>query len=249
MIKVHLLMKKEDINELEMKNDKVAVVFDVLLATSTITAALQYGAKEVIPVLNEEEARKTASVLPHNEYVLVGEYEGKTIEGFLDPNPLGLKDKIKDKTVILSTTNGTVAIQKSKQAKKVYACSLLNGTAVAERVVESHNNETIILVCSGSSGQFCLEDLYGTGYFLHCLSKIAPLELTDSAKAAFMFYDSYKEESIATLLHSRVGVMLENYGFKEEVEFVAQTGVFSVVPILKGHAMIREMIENGCHKE
>jgi 2-phosphosulfolactate phosphatase len=236
-------MKKEDIDEEEMGTGKIAVVFDVLLATSTITAALNYGAKNVIPVLNEAEARKVAEQLHNKDCVLVGEYEGKTIEGFLDPNPLGLENKIENKTVILSTTNGTVAIQKSKRAGKVYACSLLNGQAVAESVIRTQKDETIILVCSGSSGQFCLEDFFGTGYFLDCLSKLAPLELTDSAKAALLFYQSFKDQSTSTLLSSRVGVMLEKYGFKEEVEFVSQCSIFSVVPVLQETAMIKEMTQ------
>jgi 2-phosphosulfolactate phosphatase len=241
MIKTHLIMKKEDIDEQEMSAGKIAVVFDVLLATSTITAALQFGAKEVIPVLDGEAARRVGKELIDGEYVLVGEYEGKTIEGFLDPNPLGLKDKIKDKTVVLSTTNGTVAIQKSKNAQKVYACSLLNGKAVAENVIETRTTETIVIVCSGSSGQFCLEDFFGAGYFLECLSKLQPLDLTDSARAALMFYRSYKDQSVSTLTNTRVGQMLEKHGYSEELEFVSQYGVFSVVPVLHGFSIKKEM--------
>jgi 2-phosphosulfolactate phosphatase len=241
MIKTHLIMKKEDIDEQEMSTGKIAVVFDVLLATSTITAALHFGAKEVIPVLNGEAARRVGDDLVDGEYVLVGEYEGKTIEGFLDPNPLGLKDKIRDKTVILSTTNGTVAIQKSKRAEKVFACSLLNGQAVAENVLGVRKDETIVIVCSGSSGQFCLEDFFGAGYFLECLSTLKPLDLTDSAKAALMFYRSYKNQSISTLTDTRVGQMLEKYGYNQEIEFVSQYGIFPVVPVLQGNVIKKEM--------
>ncbi|WP_456275717.1 2-phosphosulfolactate phosphatase [Bacillus sp. AK128] len=243
MTKVHLILKKEDINEQEMSDQKIAVVFDVLLATSTITAAIQFGAKEVIPVLNEEAARFVASSLPESEYVLVGEYEGKTIEGFLDPNPLGLKNKIKDKTVVLSTTNGTVAIQKSKNAAKVFACSLLNGEAVAKSVLSVKKDETIIIVCSGSSGQFCLEDFFGAGYFLDCLAKRTTLDLTDSARAALMFYKGYEDQSVSTLTNTRVGKMLEKYGYDEELEFVSQYGIFPVVPVLQGNSMKKEMTE------
>lgn len=241
MVKVHLILKKEDINEQEMSNGKIAVVFDVLLATSTITTALQFGAKEVIPVLNGGDARKAGEGLEKDEFVLVGEYEGKTIEGFLDPNPLALRDHIKGKTVILSTTNGTVAIQKSKNANHVYACSLLNGQAVAEHVLQVRKDETIVIVCSGSSGQFCLEDFFGAGYFLDCLIKLNELDLTDAARAALMFYKSYQNHSIQTLTDTRVGQMLEKYGYHEEIEFVSQFGVFSVLPILQGDSLKKEL--------
>ncbi|WP_246943986.1 2-phosphosulfolactate phosphatase [Bacillus pinisoli] len=241
MIKVHVILKKEDIDEQEMSSGKIAVVFDVLLATSTITAALQFGAKEVIPVLNGEDARRFGAGLSNQEHVLVGEYEGKTIEGFLDPNPLALKEQINGKTVILSTTNGTVAINKSRKAKHVYACSLLNGEAVAEHVLKTRQEETIVVVCSGSSGQFCLEDFFGAGYFLDCLSKNHSLDLTDSAKAALLFFRSYQDHAITTLTDTRVGQMLERVGYSEEIDFVSQCGIFPVVPVLQGNSLKKEM--------
>jgi 2-phosphosulfolactate phosphatase len=118
--KVHVVLKKEELIE-EKLEGKIAVVFDILLATSTITTVLHEGAKAVIPVMDGKEALHTASAFSKEEIVLVGEYQGKTIEGFLDPNPSSLKESIPDKTVILSTTNGTVAIRKASEAKKVYA--------------------------------------------------------------------------------------------------------------------------------
>lgn len=239
VMRVHLLLKKEEIDETEMGQGKIAVVFDILLATSTITVALHNCAKEVIPVVNSEVAIEVSKQYKKGEFILVGEYEGKAIEGFLDPSPLRLLKEFKDKTVILSTTNGTVAIQNSKLASKVYACSLLNGQRVAEAVSKDHNDETIILICSGSSGHFSLEDFYGAGYFLNCLEKLTNLELTDSSKAALLFFKSYCNQSIRTLMTSKVGEMLESYGYKEEVEFVSQMDIISVVPVLRGNAMIR----------
>ncbi|RBN37955.1 2-phosphosulfolactate phosphatase, partial [Priestia megaterium] len=53
--KVHVILKKEELLAKKLEG-KTVVIFDVLLATSTIAAALQQGAIEVIPVKNEEEA-------------------------------------------------------------------------------------------------------------------------------------------------------------------------------------------------
>ncbi len=55
MPKIHLLMQKEFIDPTKLKNCSV-IVFDVLLATTTITPLLQHGAKKVIPVLNGDAA-------------------------------------------------------------------------------------------------------------------------------------------------------------------------------------------------
>nr|WP_285842673.1 2-phosphosulfolactate phosphatase [Metabacillus litoralis] len=229
-------MKKEEIVEEKMKG-KIAVVFDILLATSTITCALVDGAKAVIPVPNAEEAHVASNLIKAENHILAGEYEGKTIEGFYDPMPTILKDSIQGKYMILSTTNGTVAINQSKKANKIYICSLLNGKAVANTITHFHKDDSIIIVCSGSSDQFCLEDFYGAGHLIYHLQEKMHLQLTDSAKAARLFYESNK--SVAeTILLSRVGEMLVKYGFINEVKFVSQKDCFEIVPFFDGEKII-----------
>lgn len=232
-------MRKEEIDENQLAG-KIAVVFDVLLATSTITAALYDGAKEVIPVLDGEEARTVANQKEDGSYLLVGEYEGRTIKGFYDPSPLQLKGNVGGKSMILSTTNGTVAVRKSASAKKVYMASLLNGKAVANKIAKDHRDETIVIVCSGSTGSFCVEDFYGAGYFLNCLLKEAEEEwnLTDAALAAQQFYEAKSHQCETVLEESRVGQMLARFGFTEEIRFTAQRGIFPIVPYLNGEAIV-----------
>ncbi|WP_154663068.1 2-phosphosulfolactate phosphatase [Bacillus massiliigorillae] len=234
MAKIHLLMKKEEIEASKLKGNKVAVVFDVLLATSTIVAALHFGAKEVIPVLDELHARKEAEGKSKGDYALVGEYQGNTIDGFLDPNPLLLKNYLKDKSMILSTTNGTVAIQKCSDANKVYICSIINGKAIAERIYKQHQDETILIVCSGSSGEFCLEDLVGAGYFLDNLLAYShePWDLSDAALAALLVYKNVRNQLSETLLSSRVGKMMQNYEYDDVLQFVSNPGIVQIVASL-----------------
>ena len=54
--KVHVLYRKEELDH-ERLEGKVAIVLDVLFATSTIITALANGATEVIPTLDEAGAR------------------------------------------------------------------------------------------------------------------------------------------------------------------------------------------------
>ncbi|WP_409292841.1 2-phosphosulfolactate phosphatase [Peribacillus sp. SCS-37] len=234
MLKVHLLLKKEEIDKEKMQENKLAVVFDILLATSTVTSALEFGAKEVIPVLNGSEAQLEAQGREKDSFVLVGEYQGKTIDGFLSPNPLELKEKIQGKTVILSTTNGTVALKNSSGANAVYAASILNSEAVANHILQDYKGETIIVVCSGSSQEFNVEDFYGAGCFIDCLVRSCTdeVDLTDSAFAAHQFYKTNKEKGKNILKSSRVGQMLSQAGFEKEIEFVSQEGFFQSVPRL-----------------
>lgn len=233
-------MKKEEIDTSKIKDNKIVVVFDVLLATSTIVTALHFGAKEVIPVLDETHARKLAEGRHVDEYALVGEYEGKTIEGFLDPNPLLLKGLLLNKSMILSTTNGTVAIHKCSKAKKVYVCSLLNGKAIAEQIIKQYIDETILIVCAGSSGEFCLEDLVGAGYFLDVLlaNNNNHWELSDSALAALYFYRNGSNQISQLLLSSRVGKMLQKYEYEDALQFVSNTGTIPIVASLTNDGII-----------
>lgn len=235
MPNVHLLVKKEDIDEAKLSDNKIAIVFDVLLATSTITSALYHGAKEVIPVLNQEEALKEIKRHDKKETILVGELHGKPIEGFLVPHPNFLKSKVKNKTMILSTTNGTVAIRKASSAKKVYIASILNGASVAKAIQSQHTDETVVVVCSGSSGSLSLDDFYGAGYFLDCLVGDSPhyWELTDAARAALLFYRGSVALGDTVLKSSAVGRMLVNYGLDEVIEYVVGRGTMPIAPYLK----------------
>ncbi|AXI10228.1 2-phosphosulfolactate phosphatase [Oceanobacillus zhaokaii] len=251
-MKIHLLLKKEEIDTVQMNEDKIAVVFDVLLATSTITSCLDYGAKQVIPVMDEAEAVLTARDYLQEDIVLVGEYNGITIDGFLNPAPSSLKNQVKDKTVILSTTNGTVAIRKSATAKQVYIASLLNSVAVSKRIIEIYDGETIVVVCSGSSNQFCVEDFYGAGYFIEQLVKeygVNNVDLTDSSMAAKLFYENTSEDGLSVLSDSRVGRMLNTYNLQDDLTYVSQKGILTIIPILlDGRTVVLEKIEASKEK-
>lgn len=234
MTKIHLLMKKEEIDQQKLNGNKTVVVFDILLATSTITAALEFGAKEVIPVLNGDEALEIAKGMNLNETILIGEYKGATLDGFHSPNPLALRKLVNGKTIILSTTNGTIALKNSLKAKKVYAASMLNSKAVANHIRQSYIDESIVLICAGSFGQFNMEDFYGAGYFIDCLlNESINLEMTDATLAALHFYRNSKEKENEILAESRVGKIMIDYGLEEELKFISRISVSNVVPMLE----------------
>ena len=73
--------------------------------------------------------------------------------------------------LIYSTTNGTVAIKNSINAKKIYVGSLLNAKATIDDLINNYNEETILIICSGSIGRPNLEDTFGAGYFINLLRK------------------------------------------------------------------------------
>ena len=232
--KVHVLYRKEELDH-ERLDGKVAIVLDVLFATSTIITALANGATEVIPTLDEAGARDEAQKHPDGSYVLAGELYAETLPGFASPTPLALlKEPIAGRKLIYSTTNGTVALRQSSAAAFVYAAALLNGEAVIRQVLKNHPGLTILIVCSGSMGMVNLEDLYGAGYLVDLLSSSLDenLDFSDAALAARSLFRS--EDPADCLMRARVGRMMAERGLLHEVHFAATLSSLQSVPRLIG---------------
>jgi 2-phosphosulfolactate phosphatase len=231
--KVHVLYRKEELDH-ERLEGKVAIVLDVLFATSTIVTALANGVTEVIPTLDEAGARAEAQKHIQGSYILAGELYAETLPGFASPTPLALlEEKIAGRKLIYSTTNGTVALRQSSGADHVYAGALLNGEAVVNRVLEQHPGKTILIVCSGSMGMVNLEDLYGAGYLVDLLSRSLD-ENSDFSDAALAVRSLYRSEDASDcLLRARVGRMMVERNLTHEVHFAARLSTLDAVPMLE----------------
>ncbi|MGF1526243.1 MAG: 2-phosphosulfolactate phosphatase [Candidatus Competibacterales bacterium] len=234
MQKIHVLSHKDELEERRL-GDKVAVVIDVLFATSTVVAALHYGSRAVQPVALGEAARAAVEGRDPDSYLLAGEHNAVTLAGFAPFAPLGLLAcEPAGKSLIYVTTNGTVALCRASKARFVYAAALLNGAAVAQHIRRHHQAETVLVVCAGSRGRLSLEDFYGAGYLVEELlrEQKSRWALTDAALAAHSLYKSW--EPRACLLGSRVGQMMLARDCQNEVEYAARLGVYPTVPRLDG---------------
>jgi len=236
MAKIHVLLKKEELDS-ERLPGKVVVVLDVLFATSSIVAALAHGAAEVVPALNGEAALREAARRPEGSYVLSGELNAVTLAGFIRPTPMTLLEQdLAGKTLIYSTTNGTVAVGKAREADHVYAAALLNGEAMVAQIERAHAGDTVLLVCSGSADNFNLEDFYGAGYLVSLLARRPGAhEFTDAAVAARLLHDH--GDALECLAASRVGRMMFPLGLEHEVRFASQKSRFSVVARLENGSL------------
>ncbi len=231
--KVHVLTKKEELDSVRIPG-KVVVVLDILFATTTMVTALAHGANEIVPVLDEAAARAYGKDLREDSFVLAGELYAETLQGFAHPAPLSLLEHgIKGKTVVYSTTNGTVAMTQSGAAARVYCGALLNARAIVERIVAQHPRETVLIVCSGSGNNFNFEDFYGAGYFVERFAELlgGAADFSDAAKAARMVYRAARAPE--ALLDCRVGRIMAAKGLAREVEFACRLDAFPVVPILQ----------------
>lgn len=98
-------------------NGSTAVVIDVLRATTVAIHALAAGAKEVVPMLDVEETRRRRETFAPDAVLLGGERGGVTIEGFdLGNSPASYTpQRVGGKTLLFTTTNGTVAMHAAQQ--------------------------------------------------------------------------------------------------------------------------------------
>ena len=228
--KLHVLTKKEELDSVRVQG-KVVIVLDVLFATTTMVAALANGAREIVPVLDEAAARACGAGIA--DCVLAGELYAETLPGFAHPAPLALLEHgVRDKTVVYSTTNGTVAMTQAAGAARVYCGALLNARRLVEHIVARHPRETVLILCSGSGNNFNYEDFYGAGCFVdHFCKLIGNIDLSDAARAAL---DLYRQARLPeALLECRVGAMMVKRGLRREVEYACEIDSLPVVTALQ----------------
>jgi 2-phosphosulfolactate phosphatase len=231
--KIHVLTKKEELDTVRVPG-KVVIVLDILFATTTMVAALAHGAAEILPVLDEAAARARAKELPDGSYVLCGELHALTLAGFAHPAPLALLEHgVRGKSVVHSTTNGTVAMTLAAGATRVYCGALLNASRIVEHIAATHPRETVLIVCSGSGNNFNFEDFYGAGYFVERFAARlgAAADFSDAAKAARAL--CLHARAPDALLDCRVGRMMASRGQAREIEFSCRRDAFPVVPVLE----------------
>lgn len=236
--KVHALFRKEDLDGLRL-DGKVVVVLDILFATSTIVTALSRGVTDVIPTMDEAAARARAAELPAGSYVTSGELYAETLPGFLPPTPLALlAHPVTGKTLVYSTTNGTVAVRQSAQAKHIFAGAMLNAQSLVDHIMAKHANDTVLILCSGSMGNVNLEDMVGAGYIvdLFARSMRGSRDFSDAAIAAQQLYLS--ADPLDLLMRSRVGKMMQDRNLVHEVEFAAQRSQIDLVPMLENGRLV-----------
>lgn len=211
----------------EKYHDYEAVVIDVLRATTSIATACANGCRCVMPVSSVEEAR--AIKFQNPDVLLAGEREGLLISGFnLGNSPYEYsKEQVAGKTIVMTTTNGTVALNKVATAPKIYTMSFANAAAII-RALQQAKKDTII-VCAGSEGKFSLEDTLCAGLAVERLQHIA--ELSDTAMAVQAMYRDFSGNLLKRVLQSSHAAYLCHIGFKNDVDLCLQQDTLDVAPV------------------
>jgi 2-phosphosulfolactate phosphatase len=211
-----------------------AVVIDVLRATSVIAQALASGARVIYPAATTEEAVRLGQNLDRSELILCGERGGLRIEGFdLGNSPLEFTpDAIGERTLVMTTTNGTRALIAASMAKRTLSASFLNLGAVVRSVADA---DAITIVCAGRERRFALEDAVCAGMMVERLAggSSGEHELNDGAIAALALARRFGDDLDAMLRSTAAAKQLIAIGQEHDVVYCAGIDTLDVVPVLE----------------
>jgi 2-phosphosulfolactate phosphatase len=221
---------------------QTVIVVDVLRATTTIIHAMANGCKQVLPQPSIESARKCHAEQTEPS-LLGGERNGKIVDGFHNGNsPVEYtRDVIEDKTLILATTNGTVAMETCRQADRVLIGAMVNIDALTKEVLHS---ERVTVLCSGTDRFITSEDVIFAGALMesilkHRTSSEENTQLTDSATIAMNHWLEVSrsvangERQLADFFrNARGGINLVRIGHDPDIVFASQIDSLPIVPEL-----------------
>jgi 2-phosphosulfolactate phosphatase len=218
-------------------NEAIVVVIDVLRATTAMCAAFDNGVRSMIPVLTVEEGREALA----KGMLVAGERNGEQIEGFdFGNSPLQFRTpRIKDKDIVITTTNGTKAIKCAveREAIEVVIGAFSNLTTLLNYLVK--RNENIVLLCSGWKDQPNLEDTIFAGAMVNRLRPTHRL-YEDTALIAETLYRSANRRKRYFLRNSsHFNRLFHILQIQKDVKYSLRRDIHPVIPKLYGDRLYR----------
>jgi 2-phosphosulfolactate phosphatase len=225
----------------------VVIMADVLRASTTITAALASGAKEVIPCLEIDEARQKKaewkeSPLSPEPPLLGGERGGLPISGFdLGNSPRDFSpEAVRHRPIVFTTTNGTQALQVCTAASRVLIGAPVNFSAV---VAQLDGKKPTHILCAGTRGRITREDVLFAGAIVEQLTRSAgPVsDINDEARIACDAWQQAmgdirppgkraNQRLSEVLLKTQGGINLTNVGLQDDIHDVAEFDRYDFAP-------------------
>ena len=231
MLSINISLTPENFSSFSYIDNPIVVVVDILRATSVISTAFHYGIKEIIPVKSVDEAKEYLNTSNH---IVAAERNAMPLEGFEYGNsPFQYMNKdILNKTLVLTTTNGTKAIKIASDNDLITA-SYLNFDSIYKYLLNSNRN--IIILCSGWKGVFNLED----SIFAGCLSTEILKNKNynsncDSVILSKILYNESKENLFKFLSNSAHRKRLKHLNMEKDTKFCLTPGIKSnIIPYLE----------------
>jgi len=229
-MKIEVFLTGHTVTDEDVKGHTV-IVIDVLRTSSTIVTALGNGARDVVPVADMAEGGKIAMNLDQASYRMGGERGGNKIEGYHlgnSPSEYDL-DTVRNRTIILNTTNGTGTITNACGGKHLVIGSFLN----ADRVIEfaRETGLDVDIICAGWLNRISLEDTLCAGMMLyHLWDGLEPEDVSDSAHIAFSQYRHDRAALSTAILQSNHAKRLAQQGRSDDVDYCSRVNFLPLLP-------------------
>ena len=219
--------------------DSIVVVNDIFRATSAMCTAFEHGAKSMIPVDSIEKARE----FQKKGYLAGAERNAEKVDGFdFGNSPYDyMGDEIKGQTLVLTTTNGTRAIEMAKGVSDTIVIgSFLNISALSKWLVKQRKN--VLILCSGWKGRINLEDSLFAGALTKELIQDGTYsmehDVEDSALIAMHLFEMAQKDPDKLLKISSHRRRLARLNLKEDIRFCLTLNTTEKIPILVGDELV-----------
>ena len=216
--------------------DKIVVVIDILRATTSICVAFQTGVKKILPVSTPEKCSKFKEF----DYICAAERNALKVEGFdMGNSPYEFQNPLlKDRNIAFTTTNGTKAIQLSKEsgAAQIVLGSFLNLDFLCDWLIRQKKD--IVLLCAGWKDKFSLEDTLFAGAVVKNIKSHFEINCDSALMAEVLFLSSehHLEETVRQASHAK---RFRTSGTKEDdVKFCLQMNTLKLLPIMEGEHLV-----------
>ena len=212
---------------------ETVIVIDILLGTTTISAALKAGASKVITMSEVDEAIKLANELGREKTLIGGKRSKDEIGGFdLSDSPGEYSlNKIQRNNLIYCSSDIALAVTAARRGGRVLLGSFNNMQAV----LQSAGSPSILhILCAGKGGRFSLEDAVCAGMFIqHILNKLeVDFSLNDASSTARYLYYRHHRNILGMLTQSSYGHYLSRLGHYKDIEYAGMMNIANIVPEL-----------------
>ncbi len=201
--------------------DRVVVVIDVLRAATTVAAALDAGARAVIPFETVDETASCAKSYARGEVQLAGERRMVKIDGFdLGNSPAEYTPaSVGGRTILYTTTNGTMALAATHGARACFFAGFVNVAATVAAVrLAAGRGADVTMICAGHERHVALEDLVCAGRLVRGISAGREVTRGDGARVAEMAERPFQGGIASVALEAAHARSLIAAGFERDVE-------------------------------
>ena len=219
----------------EENQDSIVVIIDILRATSAICTAFENGAESIIPVGSAEEAKDYKI----RGYLVAAERDGYVLD-FADfgNSPFNfIREKVENKTIVYSTTNGTGIINMASSANIIVIGSFLNFSSLTGWLMKQEKD--VVLFCAGWKNRFNLEDTICAGAIAEKLMSTSLYStICDSTLAALDLWSIARNDLKGYIDKAAQRSRLRDKGLDDCIEFCLTSDYTDKIPVLKNGVLV-----------